>query len=273
MIIDELENKKLIQPPEWMSNSIQFLVKMGSHSYGIANSNSDIDMYGFAIPPIGELLPHTKGEICGFGRQNSRFEQYQQNHVDYEKDVYDINIYNIAKFIHLCMENNPNMIDALFVPTDCILFTNTIGDTIRYRRREFLHKGAYFKFLGYARSQLSKIRNKNPEGKRKAIVDKYGYDVKYASHLYRLADECEQILTTRDLNLRRSQDKMLEIREGKVELWEIEKWFSSKEEYLKQCYEKSKIPEYPNEIEIKKLMIKCIEMYHGNLSKFGFPSI
>ena len=58
-----------------------------------------------------------------------------------------------------------------------------------------------------------------------------------------------------------------------MELWEIEQWFVNQEEYLQSCYIDSKLPEGPNELKIKKLLIKCIQMYYGHLSKFRFPTI
>lgn len=270
MILQKLEQIEKIHPPPWLVSQTQLLVKMGSHAYGIATDDSDVDLYGFAIPPIQDLLPHTRGEIMGFGKQLQRFEQYTEDHISHEGNEYDISIYNIAKFLQLCMLNNPNMIDALFVPNDCIIHLSTIGALIRQNRRKFLHKGCYHKFLGYAHSQLKKIKNKNPEGKRKAVVDKFGFDTKYASHLYRLADECEQILTTGDLDLRKCRRKMQTIRDGEVSLSELEKWFEGEQVILEQLYKTSDLRHSPDEKFIKGLLVRAIEIYHGRLEKFTF---
>lgn len=271
-MIKQLSQAGKIHPPSWLPSSVQLLVKMGSHAYGCATDDSDIDLYGFAIPPLGDLLPHVRGEILGFGKQLKKFEQYGEDHIQHDGLDYDINIYNVTKFFQLCMQNNPNMIDALFVPEDCVVGSTPLGDMVRWERRKFLHKGCYHKFLGYAHSQLKKIKNKNPVGKRKAVVDQFGFDTKYASHLYRLAEECEQILATGDLDLRANQDYMKSIRQGDIPLESLEEWFEEKKVKLEALYQKSTLRYGPDEEFIKQLLVKVIERYHGRLSRFTFGS-
>lgn len=82
-----------------------------------------LDVYGFCIPGKEIIFPHLGGYIHGFGKQRKEFWQYQQHHIE-DKEInkeYDLSIYNIVKYFQLCMENNPNMVDSLFVPQFCIL--------------------------------------------------------------------------------------------------------------------------------------------------------
>ena len=62
--------------------------------------------------------------IYGFGKKPNNFDQFQQHHIftggGNKMIEYDLTIYNIVKFFQLAMENNPNMVDALFVPYRCI---------------------------------------------------------------------------------------------------------------------------------------------------------
>jgi predicted nucleotidyltransferase len=271
-ILRTLQNETLISPPDWLLERTKFLCLTGSHAYGISNPESDYDVYGFCIPPLEYILPHTAGHIEGFGRQVNKFDQFQQEGVEHDGKVYDISIYNVAKFVHLCMENNPNMIDCLFTPRDCILLETPESDVVLNKRWEFLHKGCYYKFLGYAMSQMKKIESKNPEGKRKIIVDTFGFDTKYASHLYRLANECEQILTTEDLNLRQASSQMRLIRNGRVSLFDLREWFQEKQIELKRIYEESALRYGPDENKIKSLLVKCLTLFYGDLSKFTFGS-
>src|SRR5262249_7786397 len=153
---------------------------------------SDMDIYGFCIPPKDVLFPHLAGEIPGFGRPRERFEQYQIHHVHDQSELsghgrtYDLQIFNIVKFFQLAMANNPNLIDSLFTPQTCVLHITRIGSLVRHQRHIFLHKGAWAKFKSYAFSQLHKMTTKEPRGKRKAMRDKYGFDVKFAYNLVRL---------------------------------------------------------------------------------------
>jgi hypothetical protein len=90
MIIQDLEERGLIQPPSFLSTNVHYLTIMGSHSYGTANTadgDSDLDVYGFVIPPKDVVFPHLGGEIHGFGRQKKHFEQYEAEMILAEGDL------------------------------------------------------------------------------------------------------------------------------------------------------------------------------------------
>ena len=176
-LISELARKKLITPPKFLADTVQLLVISGSHAYGVDSKGSDWDLYGFAIPPKEVVFPHLAGYIPGFGSQPKKFEQFQAHHIHDSEAADGVNpdcdmvVYSIVKFFQLCMGNNPNMVDSLFVPDRCVLFATDIGRHVRDNRHIFLHKGCWHTFKGYAHSQLSKMENKNPIGKRKKIVE------------------------------------------------------------------------------------------------------
>lgn len=270
--INKLLNRKInIHPPKFLADNICYEVIMGSIAYGVNNDESDMDIYGFCIPPKEEIFPHLKGEILGFGRQNQRFEQYIEHHIeDKEKSKnYDITIYNIVKYFSLVMENNPNMIDSLFVPERCVLSCNRIGNIIRENRKLFLHKGSWHKFKGYSYSQLHKIDLKTFESneKRKQDVIEHGYSTKFAYHVIRLLNEVEQILITGDLVLDQNREQLKSIRRGEWSLDQIKEYFEKKEKDLEQVYLNSKLPYGPNEEKIKELLLNCLEEHYGSLDK------
>jgi uncharacterized protein len=262
-----LTEKGLISPPKYVLNGIQMETQMGSIAYGCQESYSDVDIYGFCIPDKEMIFPHLRGEILGFGKQVQRFDQYQQHHIKDESNdkEYDISIYNIIKYFQLCMDNNPNMLDSLFVPRRCILFQTQIGELVRSRRKIFLHKGAFFKHKGYAYSQINKIKTKNPIGKRKEIIEKYGWDIKFGMHCIRLLNQIEQILTEEDLDLERNREQLKSIRRGEWTKEEVFEYLNTKERELETLYTKSKLRHSPDEPKIKQLLIDCLEMHFGNL--------
>jgi len=162
-ILQRCASRRLISVPHWLPDNTVYETIMGSVAYGVSSDTSDMDVYGFCIPPKGLIFPHLRGEIPGFGRQTQNFEQFQQHHIkdsDAGKE-YDITVFSIVKYLSLCMENNPNMIDSLFTPRECVLHSTALAERVRERRKVFLHKGAWFKFKGYAYAQLHKIRDKH----------------------------------------------------------------------------------------------------------------
>ena len=116
--IIRLTKMGLIKPPTYVAGNTQYETIMGSVAYGVSNDASDMDIYGFCIPPKDMIFPHLRGEIPDFGYQTQRFEQYQQHHIidSSAGKEYDLNIYSIFKYFQLFMDNNPNMIDSQFTP-------------------------------------------------------------------------------------------------------------------------------------------------------------
>lgn len=162
MIIEQLEKLKLIHPPHWLSSNTMYLTQMGSSAYGVSTGSSDIDVYGVCLPPKGICFPHLDGYIEGFSNNIPRFDQWQEHHVvKDDKHEYDFSVFNLIKYFKLCMDNNPNMIDSLFSPRNCIMHITLAFEHVRESRHIFLHKGCYQKLKGYAFSQLHKMKSKD----------------------------------------------------------------------------------------------------------------
>ena len=265
-VFDRLKAKGLLNTPPWfMENNMQLEVIMGSNAYGVSSDTSDMDIYGFCMPPKDQIFPHLRGEIADFSTPGERFTTWQQHHIkDAEsRKEYDLCIYSIQRFFRLCMDNNPNMVDALFVPRRCVLFSTGVGELVRENRKLFLHKGCWHKFKGYAYSQLHKMKTKKPEGKRKEA-----FDLKFSYHVVRLLNEVEQILTTGDLNLESNREQLKAIRRGDWTQKQVIDYFDLKEKQLEQFYADSKLQHSPDEDAIRNLLMQCIEHHYGSIDSF-----
>lgn len=276
MIINDLIKSGTITPgsncPKWLPHNVHYLTIMGSLAYGVSEDSSDLDIYGFCMQPIDMIFPHLIGEIPGFGPKPPSFEQWQQHHLKKSPDhprTYDFSVYSIVKFFALCAENNPNMIDALFTPRTCVLHATEIANRVRESRKLFLHKGCVHKFRGYAYAQMHKIRTKtNPENeKRKANVEEFGYDLKFAYHVVRLVNECIQVLRTGDLDLQKDNEILKSIRRGEWTLEQLEEWFALQEPILSEEASISKLPNAPDMNFLRSLLMECIESHYGSISK------
>lgn len=268
-LLERLQHKGLIKPPPFVSGGTQYLTVMGSQAYAVANNDSDLDVYGWCIPPKDMVFPHLRGEIPGFGYQTQRFEQFQQHHVN-EKDhnkEYDLNIYSIIKYFQLVMDNNPNMIDSLFTDQTCVIKSTKLSDHVRDNRKVFLSKKAWHTFKGYAYAQMKKMRTKeaNIDGARYHMIEKFGYDVKFAYHVVRLLNEVEMIMEEHDLDLRRNNDQLKEIRAGQWTIDQVEQYFHIKEKTLEETYVKSTLRHKPDEPAIKKILLEVLEEHYGTL--------
>ena len=126
--------------PKFVTEDLIFMTLAGSNMYGTNTKDSDIDLRGVCIPP--------KNVVMGFARN---FEQ--QNYEDE-----DTVVYGLTKFMKLCLSNNPNIIELLFAPEDCIRVMTPTWEKLRERRDEIISAKCYHTFTGYAHSQLNRLR-------------------------------------------------------------------------------------------------------------------
>ena len=64
-LVSRLADRGLARPPRWLASNVQFETIMGSVAYGVSSDTSDMDIYGWVIPPRDEVFPHLRGEIAG----------------------------------------------------------------------------------------------------------------------------------------------------------------------------------------------------------------
>ena len=156
-----------------------FLAVTGSHAYGMARPDSDVDIRGAAVPPrdLRESFFKT-------------FEQHQSVHhagswgpvseVALERlkehptagacyalgGETDLCIFNLVKLVRLAANNNPNVLELLFIEDDDILHTSSEWQILRDVAPMFLSKKCKHTYTGYAMSQLKRIK-----GHRAWLID------------------------------------------------------------------------------------------------------
>lgn len=112
----------------------------GSNMYGTNTAESDIDKRGVCVPPKNVLL--------GFARN------FEQQEVPGE----DTTIFSLKKFIDLAASCNPNIIELLYAPKDCVQTSHDTWKELLKHRDKFLSAEAFVTFCGYATSQLKRIQ-------------------------------------------------------------------------------------------------------------------
>lgn len=126
-------------------------IVVGSHLYGTNTLTSDFDYSGVFLP--------TKELVFGF----QRVEEVNLSITDKDEvgrntqNAVDRKLYEFRKFVKLALENNPNIIEQLFVNEPNIVYINNAGRALLEERLKFPHKGLVQKFKGYAFSQKHKM--------------------------------------------------------------------------------------------------------------------
>lgn len=261
-VINKLHKNKLLNPPHQFCLDTHYEVMMGSIAYNVAQDTSDMDIHAICTPSLEMIFPHLSGHIRGFGPAPDNFESFQQHHIDFNKKSYDVALYSTIKVFQLASENNPNVLDMLWVPDNCILKIDSIGTHIRQNRKYFLNKNSYHKFRGYAYAQLKKLT----DTPRKELVERFGFDTKHAYHVIRLSEQCHQILEEGDMDITRCAEMLKSIRRGEWTLDRVKERFLEKERILDELYTKSTLQYSPDMQKLRNLLMECIEMKYGSLT-------
>jgi uncharacterized protein len=271
-IVKMLTKKQAVRPPSYVSDSLQYETIMGSNAYAVSNDMSDVDVYGFCIPHKDIIFPHLRGEIHDFGEPGERFQQWAEHHIKDptgKEREYDCQVYSMPRYFHLCMKCNPNMIDSLFTPPRCVTFATPIGQMVKEKRHIFLHKGVWKTFRGFAGGELRRLKGENSgkkaEGKRKATIEKFGWDVKSGYNIVRCLLEARQVLEEGDLDLELNREVLKAIRAGSMSLEELDKYYHSMERELESVYNRSTLRAKENHDAVKQLLIDCLEQHFGSL--------
>ncbi|MBX2873398.1 MAG: nucleotidyltransferase domain-containing protein [Saprospiraceae bacterium] len=141
-----------------LANNQQLLLKAisGSHAYGLQHKDSDVDIRGVFVMP--------RPLFYGL----SPVEQLSDS-------TNDIVFYELHKFFSLLIKNNPNMLELLRMPADCIQYCHPLFDKLDPRL--FLSRRCKATFAGYATSQIKKARGLNKKiinpikKERKTVLD------------------------------------------------------------------------------------------------------
>ena len=116
----------------------------GSIAYGTNLPTSDTDFRGlFCADPVNVRTPFFPVRECD------------------DQDEEDTKLYELAHFMKLCLDCNPNIIETLWVEDSDVVFRTDAYDYLRSVRSELLSSKVAFTFSGYAIAQLKRIKGHN----------------------------------------------------------------------------------------------------------------
>jgi len=126
-------------------------IRVGSHLYGTNTPSSDLDYSGVFLPVKEFVFGFQKVEEVNLSiKDKDEAGKNTQNAVDRK-------LYEFRKFVKLAIDNNPNIIEQLFVNAPNIVYINDAGRALLAQRHKFPHRGLLQKFKGYAFSQKHKM--------------------------------------------------------------------------------------------------------------------
>jgi len=187
--------------------------------------------------------------------------------VEVRQGQWDVVCYEWRKALRLLAKGNPNMLALLWMPDEMYAWIEPAGRMLLDRRELFSSMRAYPAFRGYAQGQLRKMFSGSYQGymgeKRKELFDRYGYDVKQASHLVRILRQGIEFLDTGRMTVDRREagdaEELLEIKRGEWSKYRVERLAHRLDENLETFGRASKLPGEPDWGAINRLAVQMAQ--------------
>lgn len=232
-------------------NSEIIRIVNGSRLYGTHNEDSDYDYVSIFIESSDVVF---SGSNCKTFQIHNRDPEEKNS-----PGEIDGTAYSLRHFIALCAQGNPSLLAVLFAPEQ-FWVTSRMPEATMLMENAYLFPSmlAAPRFVKYMENQLARLKGIKTGHipNRPELVEKYGYDTKYASQIFRLGAQGFEFfklgtitspLTAGTINIVR------DIRTGKYKLeetlWLIEREF----EALIQACEENNLPAEPRFDEIYQL--------------------
>ena len=122
---------------------ILYEVVAGSNAYGTNTPESDTDIRGLFWLPSEAYLKLNKPPEQAANAKN------------------DIIYYTLYRFLELAQTANPNILELLWIPEDCIRVKHYLLNPLFQHRKDFVSKKAFVTHAAYAKAQIGKAKGQN----------------------------------------------------------------------------------------------------------------
>ena len=203
---------------------------VGSTAHGLhLGGTDDRDEMGVAIEPPSRLIGlvpfehhvyRTAEERAGHDatadqRRGSRTPRSRPGDLD-------LVVYSLRKYIRLAANGNPTVQILLFVEP---LYSTRWGDRLRAEADLFASREAGARFLGYLQAQRERLLGQRGQMRvtRTELIERHGYDSKFAMHALRLGYQGVEYLSTGRLTLPMTsgREHCMDVRLGRLPLADV----------------------------------------------------
>jgi len=140
------------------NRKIIYRLESGSHLYGTATAESDVDFSSVFMPTTYDLLSLQK---CDYINESTK--PSSQDRRNTSEDI-DDQQYSLPRFLHLVLHGNPNLLEILFCNKP--LIEDPVFTPLKENAYRFVAKHIYHSFTGFAVSQKKKLEYKSKRFKQ-----------------------------------------------------------------------------------------------------------
>ncbi len=185
---------------------------VGSTAHGLNLTTGDRDEMGIFV--------ETMEQVMGLTSEDHRISRSKPVGVRSEPGDLDLTEYSLRKFCRLAKQGNPSVMVLLWLPE--YITKHPIGEQLIGIRDHFISREAGQRFLGYLISQKMRLTGERSRNvTRPDLVEKYGYDTKFAMHALRLGYEGIELLTHRTMTIPAPANRreiLMAVRTGDIRL-------------------------------------------------------
>jgi predicted nucleotidyltransferase len=241
---DQLPAREVSAYEPWLI----YRVRMGSRAFGLADEESDSDERGVYLPPAEwhwslQPLPEQvefKRAAGGRGLDHNTPEKAD-----------DFCWWETAKFVRLALKANPNVLEALYVAGEHVLFCDATGQALRRLRDAFLSKYLFQTYSGYVLSQFRKMKKARERGER--------HRPKHAMHLIRLLYSGIEALRGHGIlvDVGPYRGELLRIKREEIPFEEIHRRALELNRVFQAEFERTRLPDRPDVAAAERFLIEA----------------
>lgn len=180
----------------------------------------------------------------------------------------DLVLYGLRKFASLALKGNPSILLLFNVPDEKCVVLNVLGRRLRDLAPAFASKKAGAAFLGYMQQQRQRLMGERGQMnvKRPELIERYGFDTKYAGHIIRLGFQGVAYMQTGAFPIPmpdEQRDFILAVRTGQVAENDVLTHAGMLEAKLKDEIDSTWLPDEPDYDDVNKFLIYAYQRTWG----------
>lgn len=232
---------------------LEVVVGSTLHGTAVDDGLEDLDLMAIVVERPRQFI--------GFAPTDTWVHRTKPEGVRSEAGDVDLAVYGLRKFLHLALKGNPTILLALFAPEGFIKRHDVRGRQLQALHPHIISKQVYQPFRGYMKQQHERLLGLRGQRNitRPELVERYGYDTKYAGHIVRLGLQGEEILSTGRMTLplpAEQRELVVKIRTGHFTLAEVSQLIIDAENRIASAIAKSHLPEQPDRKVVQAWMMK-----------------
>jgi len=239
---------------------------VGSTSHGLGIEGQD-DRDEMAV--VIESMASAVGIGTPFETKVQRTAEERTGRHDARSEPGDLDlvVHSLRKYLRLALKGNPSVLVPLYLPPEYLQTITSEGEELRALAPSIVSKRAISAFIGYLSAQVEKLKGeRGTRIHRPELVERYGYDTKFAMHALRLGYQGLELAQTGSLVLPMKGSVRVHlrgVRTGECPLDDVLSEIDRLREALTVQLQTSALPDAPDTEGVERWMLEKYRVHWG----------